>query len=160
MNNEINITIINRGLDIEEKNITLFHPLNNLGNAVTFINNYTDKNYLTENIQVSKLEYYAEYLTSKNLALIKLDIKGSEGKAIEGGFDLISKYHVPFIFMELTPSYLKLKGTNPKHLLEIFETNGYKFSVIDFLSGQYCSIEQLISKTQINVYIVYIKIFE
>ena len=109
---------------------------------------------------MTRLSNYVEFLSSKNLALIKLDIEGSEGKAIEGGIDLIIKYHVPFIFMEWTPRLLKLKGTDPKSLLQIFENNGYKISTKDFLSKKYCSQEKLLDVLQINIYIVYTKFLE
>jgi hypothetical protein len=99
-------------------------------------------------------------LTSKNVALIKLDVEGSEGKAIEGGIDLIVKYHVPFIFIEWTPRQLILKGTDPKLFLQIFENNGYKISTKDFLSKQYCHIEELLNVHKINIYIVYTKFLE
>ena len=39
--------------------------------------------------------------------MIKIDIEGSEAKAIEGGIELITKYHIPFIFLEFSPSMLK-----------------------------------------------------
>ena len=160
LNKEINITIINEGLDNKEKNCILYHYLGNVGNAVTIddINIIHLKNYIKEEIKLSTLNKYIPYLKTKNLALIKLDIEGSEGKAIEGGIDLILKYHIPFIFLEFAPKLLKLKGTDPKLLLELFEKNGYKISTKDFLSKQYCSIENLIDGKSRNIYIVYNKI--
>ena len=95
------------------------------------------------------------YLKSNNLALIKVDIEGSEGKAIEGGIDLIVKYHIPFLYMEFTPIYLRMKGTEPKLFLEMFQNNGYKISINGFFTKQYCSIEQLINEKQKNIYIIY-----
>ena len=91
------------------------------------------------------------------MSIIKLDIEGSEGKAIEGGIDLIIKYHVPLIFIEWTPGLLRLKGTDPKTFLLIFENNGYRISTKDFLSKKYCALEELLNAHKINIYIVYTK---
>lgn len=55
--------------------------------------------------------------------MIKMDIEGSEGKAFESGIELITKYHVPFIFMEFAPPALSKYGTNPQILLENFIRN-------------------------------------
>ena len=159
---EINMTIINKGLDIIEKNCILYHELKNVGNALTFkdIHKLHLKNYTKEEIKLSTLNKYIPYLQTKYLALIKLDIEGSEGKAIEGGINLITKYHVPFIFMEFAPKLLRLKGTDPKQFLEFFEKNGYKISIKDFLSKQYSSIDDLISGKTRNIYIIYNRFIE
>ena len=47
---------------------------------------------------LTKLSNYVEFLSTKNVALIKIDVEGCEGKAIENGIELISKYYIPFIF--------------------------------------------------------------
>ena len=159
LNQDINVTIINKGLDNVEKNMTLYHPLDDTGNGVAFdgkdLLNFT--NPIKEEITLNKLDYYIEFLKSKNLALIKIDVEGSEGKVIEGGLDLIVKYHIPFIFMEWQSNYLKLKGTDPKLFLKMFESNGYKFSKKDFISKQYISIEDLLKESRINIFVVYDK---
>lgn len=159
MNKEINLTIINKGLDNVESNGSLYHYSNNIGNALTSPNisdPYMNiKDYEIEEIKLCKLSDYIEFLKSKNVALIKLDIEGYEGKAIESGIDLIIKYHIPFIFMEWTPYLLRSKGTDPKAFFDMFERNGYKISTKDFLSKQYISSEQIANGKQLNVYIIY-----
>lgn len=159
---DMNIIIINLGLDSEKKNCILYHPLRNIGNAYIFPDTYkfNKSDYIQENIKLTKLKYYIPFLKNKNLALIKLDIEGSEGNAIEGGIDLIVEYHIPFILLEFSPRLLKLKGTDPKIFLEMFENNGYKISKKDFLSREYCSINELLKENQKNIYIVYVKFFE
>lgn len=162
LNIDINATIINKGLDTVEKNFTLYHPLNDIGNGVAF--DGTDllnfKNPIKEEISITKLSHYITFLQTKNLALIKIDIEGSEGKAIEGGLDLIIKYHVPFVVMEWIPKYLKIKGTDPKLLLEIFKNNGYQLSITDFLSKQYISINKLLKISGTNIYMTYASILD
>ena len=162
LNQDISMTIINKGLDIIENNSTLYHPFSNLGNAYIFDNNIkiNKSEYFAEEIRVNKLSNYIGYLKDKNLALIKLDIEGSEGKAIKSGIDLIIKYHIPFIFMEFQPNLLNKKGTEPKSFLDMFENNGYKISEKDFLSQNYITIDELLKKTQTNIYLVYTKFLD
>lgn len=159
LNKDINLTIINKGLDKVDKKFFLYHPLNDIGNGVAFegqdLLNLT--NPLKEEISITTLKYYLDYLKTKHLVCIKLDVEGSEGKVIEGGLDLIIKYHVPFIFMEWTPDYLKLKGTDLKLFLEMFENNGYKFSKTDFLSKNYITLDYLLNNGRKNIYFVYEK---
>ena len=159
LNQDISMTIVNKGLDIKEKNSTLYHPLSNLGNAYIFDNNIkiNKSEYFAEEIRINKLSNYIDYLKDKNLALIKLDIEGSEGNAIKSGIDLIIKYHIPFIFMEFQPHLLNKRGTDPKSFLNMFENNGYKISKKDFLSQNYVTIDELLKKSTINIYLVYIK---
>ena len=94
--------------------------------------------------------------------MIKIDIEGSEGKAFEGGIEIIKKIHVPFIFMEFTPHLLKDHGTEPTNFLQLFIDNGYKISIHGFLSKKYISPNDkiLLGTRGINIYIVYDKIFE
>ena len=159
LNEDVNITIINRAIGLEEKKCFLHHPSDNIGNAVILCGENTNiipKNYyLSEEIKFTRLSKYVPFLSKKNLAFIKLDIEGSEGIAINSGFDLISKYHIPFILIEFTPNYLKMQGTDPKVFLETLEKNGYKMSTIDFLSKKYSTIDEIIKLSSINLYIIY-----
>ena len=79
MNKEINVTIINKGLDNEVKHTTLYHTLNNIGNGGTKDNSnlLNISNYKLENMTLTKLNDFIGFLCSINLALIKLDVEGS-----------------------------------------------------------------------------------
>ena len=162
LNKDIKVTIINKGLDNELNNCTLYHPSNNIGDAIIIKDQQNiDFNYYEkEEIKLTKLDNYLTFLCKKNLALIKLDIEGSESKALESGYDLISKYNIPFIFMEWSLYLMKKRGTDPKSLLEMLEKNGYKFSRENFLSKKYCSINELLNIPNTNIYIVYSKFLE
>lgn len=83
-----------------------------------------------------------------------MDIEGGEGKAIEDGIELISKYHVPYIFTEYNSQFLEKHGTNPIKFLQLFINNGYKISVKGFLTKSYVSIND-IKKKNINLYFIY-----
>ena len=94
--------------------------------------------------------------------MIKIDIEGSEAKAIEGGIELITKYHIPFIFLEFSPSMLKLHHSDPKQFLQLFIDNGYKISLSNFIETKYVSIDKVLSRIDflLNLYLVYSKIIE
>lgn len=162
LNQDATITIINKGLDIENKNCSLYHPLSNIGNAFLICDQekYINQSYFEEKIKLTKLSNYIPFLRNKNLAVMKIDVEGSEGKAIESGIDLIQKYHVPFIHLEFSPVLLRNKNTDPQLFLEMFEKNGYKFSKVDFLSKNYTSIDELLKAGQINIYITYTKFLD
>ena len=52
---------------------------------------------------MTKLSNYISFLSNKNIALMSLNLDGSEEKAIIGGQALIIKYHIPFIYMKFIP---------------------------------------------------------
>ena len=169
LNNEVNVTIINKGLHNEEKICDLYNLYNNEGNGMVICEHNNTLPYFlikkkTGEIILTKLSNYISYLSDKNLALIKIDVEGSEGKAFEGGIELITKYHVPFIFIEFTPESLRLHGTDPKKFLQLFVDNGYKLGLFNFFAD-FTSIDDIMKKNfnnygLINIYIVHSKILE
>lgn len=166
LNKNINITLINKGLFTEEIVCDLYAPLRNEGNGFAYCNkNYKIPNEFSKKIgeiKLSKLQKYIPFLSKRNLILIKIDAEGSEGKAFKGGIEIITKYHVPFIFMEFNPILLKDHGTEPTQFLKMFINNGYKISINGFLSKKYISPDdKILFKTpRINIYIIYEKVFE
>ena len=163
LNQNVNVTLINKALGLEEQKCLLQHPSSNVGNAVILcgenINIGGDMQYIEE-IEFTRLSNYIPYLSNKNLALIKIDVEGSEGKVVKSGIDLITKYHIPFIYIEFTTDYLKMQGTNPRELLEIFTKNGYSISFVDFISKKYITIDQIVNVISKDLYLVYSKFFE
>ena len=128
LNKDVNITIINKGLYTEDKNCDYYKSITNVGNGFVFCDKNVELNDLKKIgiIKLTRLSNYIKFLSKKNLAFIKIDVEGSEGKAFEGGIEVITKYHVPFILLEYTPKALKLHDTDPLLFLQIFENNGYK----------------------------------
>ena len=57
LNKDISMKIINRGLDIEEKNSTIYQALENLGIAIIFHNEskINKPNYYKEEIKLTRL---------------------------------------------------------------------------------------------------------
>ena len=164
LNQTLKITLINKGIGLQEEKCFLHHPSNNIGNAVILCgengNIAVKKEKLTEEVEFTKLSNYYSFLSKKNLALIKLDVEGSEGKVIESGIEFISKYKVPFLFVEFRNDYLKLQGTDPKEFLEMFEKNGYLFSIDDFFCKKYLSIDVLLKIKSTDLFIVHKSILE
>ena len=160
LNKELNITLINKGLFSEEKKCYIYSYKNNIGNGMINCNKkYNENNINNGEIILTKLSNYISFFMNKNLALIKIDIEGSEGKAFESGIELLTEYHVPFIFMEFTPKALISYGTDPKKFLEIFINNGYKINLLNFFEKKTYEIEYFL-KEPINLYIVYSKILQ
>lgn len=160
INRNSNIILINKGVSNEEKACNYYSQMDGIGNGVLLCNKNKDKikisrYYFNKTFEVSltKLSNFIPYLSNKNLALIKLDIEGGEGKAIEGGIELINKIHVPFIFSEYSPNFLKKHGTNPKKYLQYFIDNGYKISKEGFFSKTFITIDDI--KRAENLYFIY-----
>ena len=112
INKDVNIIIINRGVHLEEKICEYYLHIGNEGNGPVFC----DKNVEIQNIlkykgqvYITKLSNFIPFLSDKNIAFIKIDVEGSEEKALKGGIELITKFHVPFIFMEWAPNNLKMQ---------------------------------------------------
>lgn len=155
LNKDVNITIINKGLFPEEKICHLYSEKNNIGNGMINCNEKIVNNTINNGeIILTKFKNYISFFENKNLAMIKMDIEGLEGKAIESGIEFITKDHVPFIFIEFTPNLLKENGTNPKKFLEMFIKNGYKINLHNFFEQKVYHIGYLSKKTR-NLYIVY-----
>ena len=155
LNKGLNITLINKGLFSEEKKCYIYCDKTNIGNGYINCNKRTDKNFFNNGeIILTKLSNYIQFFYNKYLAFIKIDIEGSEEKAFESGIELITEYHVPFIFMEFIPQYLKLYGTEPRKFLEMFLDNGYKINILNFFEEKIYDIEHLI-KEERNLFIVY-----
>ena len=155
LNQDVNITIINKGLFPEEKICHIYSAKSNIGNGRINCNEKIIKNKINNGeIILTKFKNYISFFENKNLAMIKMDIEGSEGRAIESGIEFITKYHVPFIFIEFVPELLIENGTNPKKFLEMLIRNGYKINVLNFFEQKVYDIEYLLKKTR-NLYIVY-----
>jgi len=163
LNQNSNVTLINKGIGLEDEKCILQHPSSNVGNAVILCGenaNIKVDNQNREEIEFTRLSNYIPYLSNKNLALIKIDVEGGEGKVVKSGIELITKYHIPFIYIEFTTDYLKMQGTDPRELLEIFENNGYYISTVDFISKNYISIDEIVNVISKDLYLIYSKFLE
>jgi FkbM family methyltransferase len=161
LNNNSNIIIINKGLSNVEKTCSYYSQISAIGNGMVLCDEKEERTnagllFLQKEfeVKITKLSKFLPYLSSKNIALIKLDIEGGEGKVIEDAIELINKYHVPFIFTEFDPDYLNKQGTDPKKYLELFTNNGYKISFDGFLNKNYVNPKDINSGHN-NLYFIY-----
>ena len=166
LNKDVSVTLINKGLDIEDNICSVKTVSSNQGDGMIYCEN-REKNLSDFNgeifngIELTKLSRYYKYLSDKNLAFIKMDVEGSEGKVTEGGKELITKYHVPFIMTEFEEKLLNVHRTEALKFLQFFIDNGYKISVIDFFSKKYKSPLEIVSNKRYNdLFIVYEKFLE
>ena len=164
LNKDVNITIINKGLYTSEKVCDYYEQIGNKGNGMVICNqrNNIPSDFRKRSVVIlTELKNFVQYLSKKHVAFIKIDVEGAEEAAILSGFELISKYHVPFIFLEYCPNYLRIHNVNNTKYLEMFENNGYKISIISFFDKKYVSVEYLAKiRTCFNLYIIYTKILE
>ena len=162
INQNSNIIIINKGLSNKESNCSYYYSTKNIGNGILLCNDFKDQKVSKQftklfNVTLTKLNNFFPYLSDKHIALIKIDIEGSEKNALEGGIELITNFHVPFILIEYTPIFLKEHNTDPINFLKLFTNNGYKVSMQGFLSGIFISIEEIIKRVthQANLYFIH-----
>ena len=165
INKELNITLIKKGLYNEERKCDYFISQGNIGDGWVFCDkkeNLPGHLKKTGEVMVTKLENYVQFLTQNNLGLIKIDIEGAEEKALESGFTLISKYRVPFIFMEFNPRALEAHGTDPRKFLKRFLKYGYRFARYNFFDNDFYPIDEIMGRTNdgsiMNLFIVHYKI--
>ena len=163
LNPGLNIIFIKKGIYNEERKCDFYISKGDIGDGWVLCDK-TDsiprQLIKSGETYMTKLSNYIEFLSTRNLALIKIGVEGSEGKAIESGIELITNYHVPFIFLEFTPQSLRIHGTDPMKFLEMLENNGYKFPKDSFFDNKYYTKEELVGKGLINLYIVYSNIIK
>jgi len=164
LNKDSNVVIITKGLGVEEKKCSYFNQLNNAGNGMVICdkdklnNTFLGKLFIKESeVEITTLNRFIPFLSDKKIALMKIDVEGHEHNVLEGGNYLITNYHVPFVVLEFSPSYLKEAGSDPKNLAQFFVDNGYKISIIGFLNKTYITVDELLSKAgfQINCYFIH-----
>ena len=163
LNKNSNVIIITKGLGTENKTCNYFSQKNNEGNGMVICekkDNLFDKKLSfvkVGEVEITTLNSFIPYISDKKIALMKLDVEGYELKVLEGGKDLITKYHVPFIVLEFTPSFFKEQDSDPKELIKLFVDNGYKISLDGFLKKNYITLNELLIKTeyQFNCYFIH-----
>lgn len=165
INRGLNITLIKKALYSGEGKCDFYNSQENVGDGWVFCDSDEKiPEHLKKEgeVNVTRLQNYVPFLLQNNLGLIKIDVEGSEEKALDSGFKLISKYRVPFIFMEFNAKALEAHGTNPRKFLKRFLKNGYRFASYNFFDNNFISIDEIIGRTNdgsnMNLHIVHSKI--
>ena len=148
--NSPNIIIINKGISNQEKICNYYTQITGLGNGMVKCDENREEFdnagfhwKKTFEVPIIKLSDFIPYLVSKNLALIKLDIEGSEALVMQEAFELITKYHIPYIYSEFNMAMITEHGNNPREYIKLFTNNGYKVSRDGFLSKNFISPEKV-----------------
>ena len=163
LNREFNLTIIKKGLYNEEKKCDFYLNSKNKASGKVYCE---VKQNLPSNLiksgesTLTRLSNYLNFLSNQNLALVKISVEGLEEKVIQGGIELITKYHVPYIYLEFNPESLREHGTDPIKFLKIFTRNKYKFPFYNFFDDEFLSIDEIMTKARrnngkINLYIAH-----
>ena len=119
-----------------------------------------DKDYIKiDTIKTNKLSNFIPLINDKRMTLLRFDLEYEGEMAIESGKELITKYHIPFVFIEFNMLMFALHETRPQDFLRFFTQNGYKISLNGFLTKQFISVEDIMKTNfvTINLYLVYIK---
>ena len=150
--NSQNIILINRGISNKEKICNYYTQITGLGNGMVKCDENREEFdnagfhwKKTFEVPIIKLSDFIPYLVSKNLALIKLDIEGSEALVMQEALELITKYHVPYIYSEFNMAMITEHGNNPREYIKLFTDNGYKVSREGFLSKNFISPDKVFS---------------
>ena len=136
----------NKNFNLLESNVKL-NQLSNITPIKSAVTNYTGSGELScsnvnfgdhvvnteflneiekESIECITLDEYIKNnnIDASKIKLIKMDIQGSEPKALEGMKDLIKK-HGPAIIMEYSPHHIKLCESSPFDILAFIDKNNY-----------------------------------
>ena len=148
-NNE-NIIIINSGISDQEKICNYYTQITGLGNGMIKCDENRTKFFnagfnwqKTFEVPIIKLSDFIPYLSMKNLALIKLDIEGSESLVMHDAIEFITKYHIPYIFSEYNKEMITEHGNNPIEYIKLFIDNGYKVNKEGFFSHNFIQPEKV-----------------
>ena len=154
-----NIIIINRGVSNQEKICNYYTQITGIGNGMLKCDDnretFRNDGFLWKKIfevPIVKLSSFIPYLVKKNLALIKLDIEGSESLVMRDAIEFVTKYHIPYIFSEYSKNMIREHGDNPKEFIKLFTDNGYKVSKEGFLSENFIEPDKV---TPGNLYFTY-----
>ena len=158
------ITIVNQALYPIETFCDYYKDKNNSRKNIILCDKDKEKNLDKDYINIGriksiKLSDFIPLIYGKRKTLLILDLESEGEKAIESGKDLISIYHIPFVFIEFNLLMFSLHETRPQEFLKFFVDNGYKISLDGFLSDNYISINDLMKTKfiQINLYLVFVE---
>lgn len=110
-------------------------------------------------INSTRLKDFIPLINHKRITLLRIDMEFEGEKAIRSGKDLITLYHVPYVFIEFNKKMFSIHETKEEDFLKFFVNNGYQISLKGFLANDFISIEDLMKKKfkRINLYLVYIE---
>jgi hypothetical protein len=139
----MDITNINKGLGHKEAVCHLYSQTKNEGDPKVFCKgDRAYSGYINRGaLELLRLNDFVDYF--KNLAVIKMDIEGSEYLALKAGRKVFLDMHVPYIVTEFAPSMLAVIGTDPVAFVQEFVDAGYKPTKNDFKSSKAVTMDEI-----------------
>ena len=97
----------------------------------SILGSFSKENIMHEPIEVKiktiKLDEYIKKENIETVNIIKLNIQGAEGYAVDGGKELISR-DLPIVLTEFWPYGLNSAGYSPNSLISFFKELDYEFT--------------------------------
>lgn len=127
INNFSNIMMFDKAVSDTSRQGKLYKSEYNLGDHRIFA---LDDDYKPIDIKVIRLDDVPE-LRDVKISLIKIDIQGSEGTAVKGMKQLITRQDGLVLMCEFIPSLIKGSGMEPEHFLTMLTELGFQLHDID-----------------------------
>ena len=161
---ESTITIVNHALYTKETRCGYYQDVKSSRKDMVLCEFSKEDNFGIDYIRMSlinstRLKDFIPLINNKRITLLRLDLEFEGEKAIKSGKELITLYHVPYVFIAFNKKMFNIYETKAEDFLKFFVNNGYQMSLKGFLTKEFISIEDLMKKKfkQINLYLVNIE---
>ena len=161
--NNLTITLINTAIYPTEATCGYYQDIKNSKKDLVICDLRKEDNF---NIDYMKMDLvnstnlgdFIPIINHKKITLLRLDLEFEGENAIKSGIKLITKYHIPYIFIEFNFLIFSIHMTTAQEFFQFFIDNGYKISLNGFLTNDFIDIDELmiIRATRINLYFVYV----
>ena len=161
---ESTITIVNHALYTKETRCGYYQDIKSSIKDMVLCDFNKEDNFGIDYVRMSlinstRLKDFIPLINNKRITLLRLDLEFEGEKAIKSGKELITLYHVPYVFIAFNKKMFNIYETKAEDFLKFFVNHGYQISLKGFLTKEFISIEDLMKKKfkQINLYLVYIE---
>ena len=161
--NNLTITLINRAIYPTEATCGYYQDIKNSKKDLVICDLRKEDNFNIDYMKMdlvnsTNLADFIPIINHKKIALLRLDLEFEGENAIKSGIKLITKYHIPYIFIEFNFLIFSIHMTTAQEFFKFFIDNGYKISLNGFLTNDFIDIDELmiIRATLINLYFVYV----
>ena len=161
---ESTITIVNKALYTKYTKCGYYMDIINSRKNMVLCDLTEEENFnidymRMEFVNSTKLSDFIPLINHKRITLLRLDLEFEGERAIKSGKELITLYHVPYIFIEFNMFLFSVHLTKPEDFLKFFTDNGYRISLKGFLTNEFIGYEDLLKKKfkKINIYLVYVE---
>ena len=161
--NNLTMTLINRTIYPTESACGYYQDIKNSRKDLVVCDLRKEDNFEIDYMRMdivnsTNLADFIPLIKHKKITLLRLDLEFEGENAIKSGIELITKYHIPFIFIDFNYLIFSIHMTTAQDFFKFFIDNGYKISLNGFLTNDFIDIEELmiIRASRINLYIVYV----